>query len=425
MALACAGEKHHPCVPDAVRFLINSQRSDGAWPIDTNLATWVTTLSVRALGDQIPRDARAPLKTWLRAQQYKTIHPFTNAAPGGWAWTDLPGGVPDADDSSGALIALWHLCESDDERRELLPAIEAGITWLLDLQNRDGGMPTFCRGWGTLPFDRSTPEITAHAFAACKKWLPHLVRAGRSPLTHRCLRSLQRAMLYLQKTSNSSSSSAEADGGWIPLWFGNEHTPEEENVVFGSARVLHYILAAFGPSMFEVRRMVRDVVLDAVGKASSETHRGRDASLHLLGKLVEPSGTALGLFFVTVKKPFAALQLLLERQNTDGGWGGDKNCPSSIEETAVTVEAIARLIRCSQWPQWVEPGLQRRAVSAIEQGAVWLMNATQNGTQFPAAPIGLYFAKLWYHEKMYPIIWALGALRQAKAALAENSSNSA
>ena len=112
------------------------------------------------------------LKQWLLDQQNKTVHPFTNAAPGGWAWTDLPGGVPDADDTAGALIALWHLCESDEERRGLADAANAGAQWLIDLQNRDGGTPTFCRGWGTLPFDRSTPEISAHVVWAMSLWIP-------------------------------------------------------------------------------------------------------------------------------------------------------------------------------------------------------------------------------------------------------------
>ena len=32
-----------------VRFLLNSVRPDGSWPIDTNLSVWVTTLAVNAL----------------------------------------------------------------------------------------------------------------------------------------------------------------------------------------------------------------------------------------------------------------------------------------------------------------------------------------------------------------------------------------
>ena len=145
MALACAGEKHHPCVPDAARFLIQSQRADGSWPIDTNLATWATTLSVKALGDDIPHDARAPIKEWLMNQQYKTIHPFTNAAPGGWAWTDLPGGVPDADDTSGALIALWHICESDDEHRDIAGRTAGDGPVALGQDRRRGGGRTVAR----------------------------------------------------------------------------------------------------------------------------------------------------------------------------------------------------------------------------------------------------------------------------------------
>src|SRR5581483_874435 len=49
------------------------------------------------------------LRAWLLHQQYRERHPYTGADPGGWAWTDLPGGVPDCDDTPGALLALHHL----------------------------------------------------------------------------------------------------------------------------------------------------------------------------------------------------------------------------------------------------------------------------------------------------------------------------
>ena len=49
-------------------------------------------------------------RAWLLAQQHRQVHPYTRAAPGGWAWTDLSGGVPDADDTSGALLALAKPC---------------------------------------------------------------------------------------------------------------------------------------------------------------------------------------------------------------------------------------------------------------------------------------------------------------------------
>src|SRR5262245_21756755 len=160
MSLAGAGRAVSPVIDHGVRFLLDSMRPDGSWPIDTNLSTWVTTLSVGALAQEgtLRSDEKAELRRWLLAQQTTSEHPFTHAAPGAWAWTPLSGGVPDADDTSGALLALHHLGDADPET---MRAASAAIRWILEVQNRDGGVPTFCRGWGTLPFDRSTPEITA------------------------------------------------------------------------------------------------------------------------------------------------------------------------------------------------------------------------------------------------------------------------
>ena len=107
MSLAAAGKAGHPVVQRGVEFLTRSVRPDGSWPIDTNLSTWVTTLSVNALAHNpdfhqiMPAGERAKVRDWLLAQQYRTEHPYTLADPGGWAWTDLPGGVPDADDTPG------------------------------------------------------------------------------------------------------------------------------------------------------------------------------------------------------------------------------------------------------------------------------------------------------------------------------------
>src|SRR3954471_7867933 len=49
MSLAAAGQADDPVVRRGVEFLARSVRPDGSWPIDTNLATWVTTLSINAL----------------------------------------------------------------------------------------------------------------------------------------------------------------------------------------------------------------------------------------------------------------------------------------------------------------------------------------------------------------------------------------
>jgi len=344
MALASAGDKEHPCIPGAVEFLTRSMRADGSWPIDTNLATWGTTLACKALGS-----ADAPVREWVARQQYQDIHPFTNAAPGGWAWTDLPGGVPDADDTAGAVIAMKLLAEEG-----VRAPVIAGITWLLDLQNRDGGMPTFCRGWGTLPFDRSTPELTAHALLAWWLWEKEMPE----PLRQRIHQATHQALSYLRKNQGR-------DGSWIPLWFGNEHTHDENNPVYGTAQVVAYL-------------------------------SGCEALATQAKDLIQ-SGS----------------DYLLSTQKADGSWGGDKTSPASIEETAVALNALC----CRTGFLTRSESDAERVGKPVLRAAEWLITATQNGTQFPTAPIGLYFARLWYHEKLYPVVWTLQALRSAKAVL--------
>ncbi|HAO67154.1 MAG TPA: squalene--hopene cyclase, partial [Verrucomicrobiales bacterium] len=141
MSLAGCKLSTHPVAQAGVEFLKTSMRPDGSWPIDTNLATWVTTLSIQSLGkaglNGITAEERNSIQSWLANQQYKHTHPFTQARPGGWSWTDLPGGVPDADDTPGALLALHTLTEdpSSVKNQALM-----GIQWLLDLQNSDGGI---------------------------------------------------------------------------------------------------------------------------------------------------------------------------------------------------------------------------------------------------------------------------------------------
>ena len=70
-------------------------------------------------------------------------------------------------------------------------------------------------------------------------------------------------------------------------------------------------------------------------------------------------------------------QFLYSIQNTDGSFG-------TIEETALAV-----------------------AVLDDQRGARWL----KKQSDFKPSPIGLYFAKLWYSEKLYPLIFTASALK--------------
>jgi squalene-hopene/tetraprenyl-beta-curcumene cyclase len=321
-------------------------RADGSWPIDTNLATWVTTLSIDALAGHgaLSSSDRLAMRRWLIRQQSTREHPFTHAAPGAWAWTPLSGGVPDADDTSGALVALRQLGEPD---LESIQAATAGVRWLLGVQNRDGGVPTFCRGWGALPFDRSTPEITAHALRAWSAWHVHL----EEPLQGAVRRSAVRAVSYLARTQRS-------DGSWIPLWFGNEDAPDEDNPVYGTARV---VLALNGS------------LVSADSRVQSCRRR--------------------------------AVRWLLDVQNDDGGWGGSGGVSPSVEETGIVLSALGHLTSSVG---------DERVARAIESGARWLCDATSGGVRLPA-PIGLYFARLWYDEELYPLIFAVEGLAGVRA----------
>lgn len=337
MSLAALGWGEHPVAQRGAAFLRAAVRADGSWPIDTNLATWVTTLAVKALAAQphvLSGLQRQRLRDWLLGQQFRKVHPYTGAAPGGWAWTDLPGGVPDADDTAGALLALRALDGPDPATQE---TVEAGVRWLLDLQNRDGGMPTFCRGWGTLPFDRSTPELTAHALLAWTAWQDRLP----APLAGCVARARAGALRYLERTQR-------ADGAWVPLWFGNEHAPGQANPVYGTARVL--------------------MALNTLARAGG----GFDPVLQT-----------------------RAADFLVKAQATTGGWGGDRECPETVEETALAVEALAGL---------PEPPM------ALSRGRHRLVELVEAGQWRQAAPIGLYFARLWYFERLYPLIFAASAL---------------
>ncbi len=50
---------------------------------------------------------------------------------------------------------------------------------------------------------------------------------------------------------------------------------------------------------------------------------------------------------------------------------------------------------------------------AIEEGLDWLLRAVRECRHRETAPIGLYFAKLWYHERVYPLAFTVAALGHA------------
>ncbi|MDA0749126.1 MAG: squalene--hopene cyclase [Verrucomicrobia bacterium] len=352
MSLAGCRLHDHPVAKAGKAFLEISMRKDGSWPIDTNLATWVTSLSVHGLGKRglktVPEKEQKAIESWLLNQQFQILHPYTQASPGGWAWTDLPGGVPDADDTPGALIALHRLSQHPDS---IADRAWMGVRWLMDLQNRDGGIPTFCKGWGALPFDRSSADLTAHTLRAWVIWKPHFEDSRQQ----RVEKATDRAVAYLLDQQSS-------EGSWVPLWFGNQYVPDDQNPVYGTTKVMEGLLA-----------------LDR--------------------KRIDTCNTAIE----------NALQWLLSQQNKDGGWGGGLNTPSSVEETALGISVVAKSLRCACR---LKDDLKLSSQAALRRSCEWLFERIASGTYKKVSPIGFYFAKLWYWESMYPLVYTGAALNE-------------
>jgi squalene-hopene/tetraprenyl-beta-curcumene cyclase len=347
MCLISSGFGQLKVSTQGLAFLRSRQRADGSWPIDTDLSTWVTTLSVNAFGSELANEFSAAevrtLVNHLQAIQHRDVHPFNLAQPGGWGWTDFPGSVPDVDDTSGAILALIVLGVSDIGDHE---SIINGCRWLTKLQNKDGGFPTFCKGWGRLPFDCSCADLTGHAMLALVKSLE--VAGERMPgeLRNAVRQCIAKAIVFLGNAQNGN-------GSWWPLWFGNQMTTNQRNPVYGTAKIMVYLKDSLlcesidGPAKGRIRRMVSD------------------ARIFLLGQ-----------------------------QNENGSWGGEFGVAGTMEETSL---AISALIGGDH--------------AAILNGFAWLENeAANNGLR--SSPIGLYFALLWYDEKLYPLIFYFEALRR-------------
>lgn len=376
MGLASMGLVDHPIVRRGIEFLLTSVRSDGSWPIDSNLATWNTSQALLALhwkfqpesgGKERQPSAEAETALdWLLSCQHQQTHRATGAAPGGWAWTDLSGGIPDADDTSAAMLALADFLRRwpDERSAEVKKAARAGVHWLLDLQNRDGGWPTFCRGWGRLPFDRSSTDITAHALRALSAWRELLhQQTSQTTFGKRIVQALHDGVRFLQRQQ-------QPDGSWLPLWFGNQDNPREANPVYGTAKVL--------------------VMSRELGLGHTEwAQRG----VIWLTKVQHAGGG------------WGAVVNRRAKRTSKGQAAENADSTTSVEETALAVEALL---------PFVAEG--NHVATAVEQGVSWLLEAVQDGRYYQPAPIGFYFAKLWYYERLYPQIFATRALAYASRA---------
>ncbi len=194
--MLASGRRQLAWLPAAIDFVAASQREDGSWPIDRDLETFDTSLTVLALhelGAAIPRAERA--RDWLLARQLTAECFPTGAPPGGWAWA-MPSGWPDTDDTSYTVLALLALGLPANT-----PALRRGAHWLEQMQNRDGSWSTFVRD-SSMPFDHACPYIIGHVLCA----LEACGRLARRPEV------LARALTYLARVQRY-------DGSFGSVWF--------------------------------------------------------------------------------------------------------------------------------------------------------------------------------------------------------------
>jgi hypothetical protein len=74
----------------------------------------------------------------------------------------------------------------------------------------------------------------------------------------------------------------------------------------------------------------------------------------------------------------------------------------TVEETAAAVTALLPFVDSLQG-----------ASLAVSAGLTWLAAAVEQDAHRRPAVIGFYPSKLWYHERLYPLTFAVGAFTRA------------
>lgn len=431
MSLASVGDQHHPIVTRGLEFLLGSVRSDASWPICTNLATSNTTLAINSLADEPTRLSvvRRPLSVvktaasnnrsrtadhgrnprsaissnfappdepngdselfdercldWLLRFQHTEPDPLTGVPPGGWGWGDQPGAIPNSDDTAGALLALarWRRCHGESPGKRVERAALQGARWLLDAQRPDGGWPAAVGG--PTPLGRVACDLTAQALRALVAWRSAFVPSNTAYDTNLPARQLvalaERIPKVVERGWEFLQAEQRDDGSFTALRFGNEHHPDGQNPVYGTSCVL---LACA-----ELDRLETELAQRAARWLLAAQHAGGGWG---------PPRTPLD-YSGTYRK------------NGSQSWRANRTLEKfcSVEETALAVQALLPLMDSSD-----------AFARAVHQGLNWLVDAVEQDRHRQPAVIGIHATRLWYHERLYPLLFAAGALERAVRQLA-------
>jgi squalene-hopene/tetraprenyl-beta-curcumene cyclase len=280
---------------------------------DTVIASYA--LAQAGLGSEHPALRRAA--SWLLDKQTSRRGDWSRrnqAAPGGWYFEHRNELYPDVDDTCMALMVLRRArAEVPEATQEA--AVRRGLTWMLGMQNADGGWASFDRDndkqWLTeVPFadhnamiDPSTADITGRVLE-CLSHFPEFTMA------HSVVR---RALEFLRRDQTS-------DGAWYGRW--------GVNYIYGTWQVLRGV-ACIGESLDApyVRRGVRWLQdhQNADGGWGESIASYDDSSQRGVGAST-PSQTAWALMgLIAGGEPDSSavrrgICWLLDKQGADGTW---------------------------------------------------------------------------------------------------------
>jgi squalene-hopene/tetraprenyl-beta-curcumene cyclase len=293
-------------------------------------AVWDTAVAMVAVQEAgVPRHHPALLEAarWLLDRQilgagdWQLTNP--DIRPGGWAFELRNDFYPDVDDTAFVLMALGQVAYPDQARMEA--ALEAGLAWMLGMQNDDGGWGAFdrnndCAALTQLPFadhnamiDPSTADVTARVLEC----LGQFGYRASDPVVARGLDFLLREQT--------------PDGAWYGRW--------GVNYLYGTSGVLRSLEAldlANRPLAGRAVAWLRSVQ-NADGGFGETCASYADASKKGQGPSTA-SQTAWGLIGLLATCPVTdpavrrAATYLIDRQNPDGSWDEDATTGTGFPE---------------------------------------------------------------------------------------------
>ena len=283
---------------------------------------WDTAIAMVALEEAgLPPDHPALIEAgnWLLENQIvgpgDWMLKTPGALPGGWAFEFRNDFFPDVDDTAFVLMALQRVDYPDKARMEA--ATRRGLSWLLAMQNDDGGWGAFDhnndrRFLCQIPFadhnamiDPSTADVTARVVEC-------LGRYGW-PGTHPVI---ERAVRFLLKDQTE-------DGSWFGRW--------GVNYVYGTSGVLRALETVALTAREYCQRAVGwlRMVQNSDGGFGESIASYYDPALKGQGASTA-SQTAWGLIgLLAASEPedpaiARAANHLVEQQQADGSWAEDE-----------------------------------------------------------------------------------------------------